>query len=41
MRWSRDHRYFHDGPDSRANRRSTGGEAVEFNGRKLLIEDVA
>jgi hypothetical protein len=41
MRWSRGHRYFHNGPDFRGNRRSTGGEAVEFNGRKLVIEDVA
>ena len=30
-----------NGPDFRGNRRSTGGEAVEFNGRKLVIEDVA
>jgi hypothetical protein len=41
MRWSRGHRYFHNGPDFRGNRRSTCGEAVEFNGRKLVIEDVA
>jgi hypothetical protein len=41
MRWSRGHGDFRNGLDFRGIEGARASEAVEFNGRKLVIEDVA